>query len=127
MIKNTIIAKGIVLLFSLSFWSSGVFLIRILHTYHVWDGGIPLAFLFMLSIPLGYLSIMSVRSMWRVIGQEASTPTHYIIALVLLLHAAALSLYPGLYALVPSEALSAAAWLLWFGGSAMVISRMTGR
>ena len=110
-----------VVLLSLSFWSSGVFLIRILNGYQIWNSGVWLTLLFALSLPLVYLSILSVQKIFRAIRREATPPTHYIIALVLILHAVALSLYPALYTLVSSPALSAAAWLLWFGGIAMLL------
>lgn len=117
----------LIVLLSLSFWSSGVFLIRILHTYHVWDGGIPLVLLFVLSIPLVYLSIESTRAIFTRMGEEDTSPTSAIIALVVLIHALVLVMYPALYGFVPSPALAATAWLLWFGGSAMIIARILER
>ena len=127
MIENNILTQGIVGLLALSFWSSGVFLIRILNAYQVWNGGILLACLFVLSIPLIYLSIKSVQKMFRAIGKEAETSVYYIIALVLILHAVVLSLHPELYSLVWSPALAAAAWLLWFGGSALIMARVVSK
>ena len=116
-----------VVLFSLSFWSSGVFLIRALGSYDVWNSGIRLGTLFALSIPLVYISIASVKKIFARIGGEAAASVHYIIALVVLLHALVLSTYPGVYGFTPSPALAASSWLLWFGGVAMVVVRLTVR
>lgn len=127
MVENNLVTRGIVCLLSLSFWSSGVFLIRTLNAYQVWDSGLLRMLLFAFSIPLVYLSILSVQKMFRALGREVGTATQYIIALVLILHALALCLYPGLYTLVPSAALSAAAWLLWFGGNALLLARVVSR
>ena len=127
MVENNILTKGVVGLLSLSFWSSGVFLIRILNVYQVWSGGISLACLFVLSIPLIYLSIQSVQKVFKALGKPAETPIYYIIALVLILHAMVLGLHPELYSLVWSPALAATAWLLWFGGSALIVARVVSR
>lgn len=124
MAKNNVLMHVAIVLLSLSFWSSGVFLIRILNAYQVREGGISRALLFAFSIPLVYLSILSVQKMFRAMGRVAGTATQYIIALVLILHALALCLYPGLYTLVSSPALSATAWLLWFGGTAIILAHI---
>jgi hypothetical protein len=112
-------------LLSLSFWSSGLFLIRVLTAYSVWDSGIRFTALFALSLPLIYISSVSVKRIFARMGSETAAPLNFIIALVIILHALVLSIYPALYGFAPSPALAAAAWLLWFGGAAMAIARLT--
>lgn len=113
---------AVVLSFALSFWSSGVFFIRILGTYDIWGSSAYLSALYAFSIPLVYISIRAVKGLFASQAQAISVVVDTL-ASVLLVHALLLSTIPTIYALEPSSSLRAAAWLLWFGGLAVVLSR----
>jgi hypothetical protein len=89
----------------------------------MWNNGFALVALFLLSIPLVYISIVSVKSIFAKMGKATAAPLEYIIAWVVVLHVLFLSLYPGVYGFAPSPTLTATAWLLWFGGIAFAAAR----
>ena len=101
-LKQKIIRWGLIIISALSFWSSGVVLVRVLNSYNVWNGGILLASLFILSIPLVYFSIISVEKMFRALHVDPNSSITYIIALVVLIHALMLSTYPSVYSFTRS-------------------------
>ncbi|MCG3769224.1 MAG: hypothetical protein JW384_00345 [Nitrosomonadaceae bacterium] len=103
-------------LFSLSFWSSGVFLIRALTTYGAWDESIHFAGLCIVSVPVAFLCVAGVRRMLVSFGTGAEHMLYAISGVVLLAHGCAIGFYPSLYGFVQDADLRVLAWLLWFGG-----------
>jgi hypothetical protein len=120
--RSLLISGSIIALLSLSFWSSGVFLIRGLSGYGFLSSPLAILALFAASLPLAHVSIYAVRRMTDALYRNSSS---LILASVLLMHSLALVVTPSLYGLIPSSALSAAAWLLWFGGVATVLIART--
>ena len=113
---------GTVTFFIISFWSSGVFLVRVLSSYDVWSSGSGTALLYLLSIPLVYVSILGIKKLYYSSKDRGDSIVYDTISGVLLLHAVTLTLFPYLYAVEASSALSAGAWLLWFGGWALILA-----
>ncbi len=108
---------------TLSFWSSGVFLIRALHSYDLWNSPVFLGILFTLSVPLVSLSIQSVRRILSSPSYGGESIVYNTLQYVLILHGLALGFIPNLYSFTPSGEISASAWLLWFGGIALALVR----
>lgn len=106
---------------TLSFWSSGVVLIRMLHSYELWSSPALLGTMFVLSVPMVSMSIYGVRSMFSTSGDNALV--YDTLQGVLLMHGVALGFFAKMYSFMPSGEISAAAWLLWFGGIAVVFTR----
>ncbi len=75
-----------------------------------------ISLLFAASIPLAYLSILSVYKFFSRSNEEIYVLVKHTIAGVLLAHGVALTFLPAFYAFEASISLTAAAWLLWFGG-----------
>lgn len=111
----------LVTLLSLSFWSSGVMLIRFLDSLHVWSRpSLLLGLIYIISVPLIFFSIAGVQKIFIRSNRHASVVRH-IIGLVLTLHAVAITLQPSLYLFTPESTPYATAWLLWFGGVAIIL------
>jgi hypothetical protein len=122
---NTITVVTFIFLI-VSFWSSGVALIRLLISYQVWNSGALTALSFLLSIPLAILSVVSVKKLLTAMHLRHKRYINFIIAGVLVVHGVALSVYPAVYALVSSSSLLVAGWLLWFGGVVVVTVELVG-
>ena len=105
---------------AISFWASGVGLIRLISSLELW-GGTGSAIIFVLSIPVAWLCIVSVRRLVGLAPAQVLTGTALITAVVTLLDGVALTWWPALYGF-PS--LLAAAWLLWFAGAVMGVAVM---
>ena len=120
--RTTYVAAVCIL--SVSFWSSGVVLIRALEAYELWRAPY-LAPLFLLSVPVVLASMYGTRRTARALRLQDDGILD-ILSSVLLLHAIALGFMPSLYALATSSELSAAAWLLWFGGTVLAATRFDG-
>ena len=103
---------------SFGFWSSGVFLIRFMSSYHFWSGW-PLAILFVISPPVAALCIVGVRQMLRLTSTELLPTIILLTGLVALLHGLALTIIPALYGST-TPLFTGASWLVWFCGSVMI-------
>jgi hypothetical protein len=120
-VKFTTTSIALLIFLIVSFWSSGVMLIRLLSMYQVWGSSALTILLFLVSIPLVILSMVSVNKLLRVMQVDTKRHVYCILAGVLLVHGVLLSSYPEVYALTSSLSLSAAGWLLWFGGVAVLV------
>ena len=105
---------------AVSFWASGVGLIRLISWQELW-GGLANAVLFVLSIPTAWLCIVSVRRLAGLAPAQVLTGTALITAVVALLDGVAMTWWPALYG---GPALLAAAWLLWFVGAVLGLAVM---
>lgn len=105
---------------AISFWASGVGLIRLISWQELW-GGLANAVLFVLSIPTAWLCIVSVRRLAGLAPAQVLTGTALITAVVALLDGVAMTWWPALYG---GPALLAAAWLLWFVGAVLGVAVM---
>ncbi len=105
---------------AVSFWASGVGLIRLISSLQLW-GGTGSAVLFTLSIPTAWLCILSVRRLAGLAPAQVLTGTALITAVVGLLDGLAITWWPALYG---GPALLAAAWLLWFVGAVLGVAVM---
>lgn len=105
---------------AVSFWASGVGLIRLISWQELW-GGLANAVLFVLSIPTAWLCIVSVRRLAGLAPAQVLTGTALITAVVALLDGVAMTWWPALYG---GPALLAAAWLLWFVGAVLGVAVM---
>jgi hypothetical protein len=113
---------GAVIVAALSFWSSGVMLIRFLDTFHLWSHSfLLLGFIYIFSVPVIYVAIRGTKNLFRLFFIQTRGVVYYITSLVFILHALFISLYPSLYQFNTSPALYATAWLLWFGGITMFL------
>lgn len=108
-----------IIFFALSFWSSGVALIRLFSNSHVLENDLALASIFLLTVPIVYYSVVGMRKIAARAHQVIARALTMLVACVLALHGLALSAYPQLYGFSPTAALTAAAWLLWFGAIAL--------
>ena len=116
---------SIVIALAISFWSSGVFLIRFLDLHTVWSPhNVQLWLVYGLSVPLIFISISSVQNLFTRLFKPHEGLIYQITGLVLILHALIIPLFPTLYFFTPSPALYAAAWLLWFGGITILIQSL---
>lgn len=118
--------RVVTLFFTLSFWSSGVALIRVLSAYQAWQSSGWLTILFLATVPLVWMSVVGMRRVYLRWYTDTTPPLSLLVALVLLCHGLALSVYPALYG-AGSDVALASAWLLWFGGVALVIIGFTER
>ncbi len=114
---------GTVILFVISFWSSGVLLIRTLDSYDAWSSVTGITLLFILSIPLVYVSILGVQKIFHASKDRGDSVVYDTLTGVLIVHAVALIFFPDLYSFDANTALSAVAWLLWFGGWTLIIAK----
>lgn len=110
--------RFITLFFALSFWSSGVALIRVLEHYGVWQDTLLVGAMFVVTIALVYVSVKAMRRIYARWYTETTTPLSLLVATVLIIHGLAISVYPALYGAPVS--LLEGAWLLWFGGWALL-------
>lgn len=111
----------LVTLLTLSFWSSGVMLIRFLDSLQAWSRpSLLLGLIYLISVPLIFFSIAGVQKIFVRSSRHASA-VRQITGLVLTLHAVVITLQPSLYLFTPESAPYATAWLLWFGGIAIVL------
>ncbi len=110
------------ILLAISFWSSGVMLIRFLATQNIWSQGPQLWLVYGLSIPIIFVSIRGVQNIFvRFFVQQYPEAIYQITGLVLMAHALALTCIPTLYFFTPGTSLYATAWLLWFGGITILL------
>lgn len=116
---------GLVSLFTLSFWSSGLFLIRVLDTYTIWSSTLGAVVVFIVSMPLVYVTVFSVRKILAYYPDFGSSIVYGTLAGVLLMHGLLLGSAPQLYAFNPSPTLMATAWIIWFSGFTLVVARLT--
>lgn len=112
--------NAITLFFALSFWSSGVILIRLFSTYHLLQNGFALGAIFLLTIPIVYGSVSTTSNILARAQRDSAHSLLALVAIVLALHGTALSVYPRLYGFEGSSGLAAAAWLLWFAAITLV-------
>lgn len=115
----------LVVILALSFWSSGIVLIRFLHSLGVWTGsGSALPLVYAISVPIIYVSIRGVQNFFTRIFKTSTAAVYHITGLVLMLHACVISISPALYLLTPNPELFATAWLLWFGGIVLFLQSL---
>jgi hypothetical protein len=109
------------------FWSSGVLFIRFAGTMFFVNGSIWLIGLYLLTIPVVWLTIESVA----LVGKLSRLKTFMAIVILnftaTLLDAVAISWLPSIYGLSAPAHLLAAAWLLWFVGISLYLSFMMAR
>jgi hypothetical protein len=96
-------------------------LIRVLGTFGIWNGGGMYVVFLIVSIPLVFISIVSVDKMTARFETRAGSIISDTATGVLLVHALAIGLFPGVYAFASDPHLRATAWLLWFGGLVIVM------
>lgn len=112
----------LILVSALSFWSSGVMLIRFLGSVGVWShGGVGLGLVYALSVPLIFISISGVHNLFTRLTRGHTTAVFQITGLVLMMHALVTTLVPTLYRFTSTSGLYATAWLLWFGGVTILL------
>ncbi len=109
------------------FWSSGVLFIRFAGTMFFVNGSIWLIGLYLLTIPVVWLTIESVA----LVGKLSRLKTFMAIVILnftaTLLDAVAISWLPSIYGLPAPAHLLATAWLLWFVGISLYLSFMMAR
>ncbi len=111
--RPSLLVSGVL---SLSFWSSGVFLVRALAAYDLWSSPLYVGIIFVTSLPLAYITIPGTKQLLQATHRTMLS----ILAAVMALHSLALTLSPQIYALHESAQLPATAWLLWFSGAALL-------
>ena len=111
----------LVTLLTLSFWSSGLMLIRFLDSLQAWSRpSLLLGIIYLLSVPLIFFSTVGVQKIF-IRSSRHATVVRQITGLVLTLHAVAITLQPSIYLFTPESTPYAIAWLLWFGGIAIML------
>lgn len=118
---------GVVSLLTLSFWSSGLFLIRILSNYDTWSSSFGVTLVFLVSLPLTYAAVLFVKKPFSHSPAFGSSVVYGTLAGVLLAHGLLLGFAPYLYAFSPSPTLMATAWIIWFSGVTLVVARSTDK
>ena len=111
---------AIVAFLVVSFWSSGVVLIRACDAYRLWDGGIGTIVVFIAAIPLVFGSVAGTKRLLRALHDSPEMILWYTVIGVVLVHAAVLTLSPQLYGFASSPGLVSVSWLLWFSGFCMI-------
>lgn len=112
----------LVILFAVSFWSSGVMLIRFLGSVNTWSTeSVLLPLVYGLSVPIIFFCIRSVESFFTRLYPDRTGAVYHITGLVLVVHAAVGTLFPSLYMFTAGPTLHAIAWLLWFGGITILL------
>ena len=109
----------VILPLAISFWMSGVFLVRLLSSYGLW-GGWSGAVIFALSIPAAAISIRGVQMLLRLTPSEVLPTVALITALVAMLHGVAITYVASLYRAQGPELILASAWLVWFVGAVLI-------
>lgn len=116
----------LIIVLALSFWSSGIMLIRFLGTFNTWSLGPQLYFVYGLSVPIIFVSIRGVQNLFvRLYKEKCPAAIYQITGIVLMMHALLISLVPALYSFTPTTGLYATAWLLWFGGVTILLQSFT--
>ena len=107
-----------IVLLCLSFWSSGVFLIRFMSDYRLWSGWTEVL-LFVVSPVVATVCIVAVRRALT-LTSDTFVPTIVLITgLVVGLHGLVLILFPALYG-DRSYLLPSVIWLVWFCSSVLL-------
>jgi hypothetical protein len=108
-------------------WSIGVLFIRFAGTMFFVNGSVWLIGLYLLTIPVVWLTIESVA----LVGKLSRLKTFIAIVILnftaTLLDGVAISWLPSIYGLPAPAHLLAAAWLLWFVGISLYLSFMMAR
>ena len=116
---------GLVIVLAISFWSSGVFLIRILNSLNIWSPhNVQLWLVYGFSVPLIFIAIGSVQNLFTRLFTQPTNAVYKITGLVLTIHALTITHFPVLYFFTPSPGLYATAWLLWFGGITILVQSL---
>ena len=104
---------------TISFWLSGVFLVRLISSYGLW-GGWSGALIFALSIPVAAVSIRGVQMLLHLPPSELLPTVALITALVGMLHGVAITYAASLYRAQGHDLTLASAWLVWFVGAVLI-------
>lgn len=108
-------------------WFTGVLFIRFAGTMFFVEGSRWLIGLYLLTIPVVWLTIESVARLGKLSRLETSIAIVILNFTATLLDGVAIAWFPSIYGLPAPAHLLAAAWLLWFVGISLYLSFMMAR